>query len=180
MKKTISRLQFTNYQDPNKTMSQQILEFCAGGGDWVQIQTKATADDHEWTEIRKSSSLCQQHGATLIIDNNIHLALKIDADGVLLNTSTNIAETRKTIGSHKIIGCIAHTYEDVAKIAAQDADYIILDPLEGEKTKQTLNPQAYSTILQACAKHKLSIPTIAVGHITKEDFPTLFSMVYTA
>jgi thiamine-phosphate pyrophosphorylase len=52
--------------------------------------------------------------ATLIINDNVYLAQQIAADGVHLGlTDMGIPEARRILGTYKIIGATANTFEDI-------------------------------------------------------------------
>ncbi|WP_430936424.1 thiamine phosphate synthase [Saccharicrinis sp. 156] len=179
MQKIISRLQFITYQEIEKPSSQQALEYCAGGGDWIQLGIKNKPEDYILSQARKCNSICQHYGATFIINDNPHLAIEVDADGVHLSKNhINVAEARNIIGSQKIIGATANTFEDIVHLAEQGADYLFLGTYGHTGTSRDINPELnlndYTEILKCCDTNNIDIPIIAIGAITMEDFAELF------
>lgn len=58
--------------------------------------------------------MCREYGATFIIDDNVALAKKIGADGVHLGKNDMpVAQARKILGEHFIIGATVNSFEDV-------------------------------------------------------------------
>ncbi len=179
MQKVISKLQFITYQGVDKPASQQTLEFCAGGGDWVQLRMKNTSEEELKNEAKKCVNICQTYGATFIINDNPLLAKEVDADGVHLGKNDmDVAEARKLLGEHKIIGGTANTFEDIKTLVSKGVDYVGLGPFKFTSTKENLSPvlglDGYTQIIEQCKKDGIHIPIIAIGGILPDDFKELF------
>jgi thiamine-phosphate pyrophosphorylase len=109
----------------------------------------------------------QEYLATFIINDNVHLAKQLDADGVHLGLSDE--EARLILGKTKIIGGTANTLKMLQR-TAENCDYIGLGPYQFT-TKQHLSPilglEGYRSIIeQMKAKHPN--PIYAIGGITLE------------
>ena len=171
MLKVISRLQYITCQEIDKPASQQALEFCAGGGDWVQLNMNNRPEDYILEEALKCNSICQTYGATLIIDNDPLLAQKIDADGVFLKKGgMSVSDARKTLGHHKIIGAAAGSMDDIKQLVELGVDYISLKP----HTDLLLSINDYIGILKDSKAQNIRTPIIATGDFSTEDFSRLF------
>ena len=60
-----------------------------------------------------------------MINDNVEIAKKVDADGVHVGQSDMEAlDVRKTLGEDKIIGVTAKTVEQALKAQAHGADYL--------------------------------------------------------
>ncbi len=179
MQKIISLFQFVTYQNIEKSASQQALEFCAGGGDWVQLRIKDMPNQYILQQAQECFSICQSYGATLIINDNPELAAQIDADGVHLGKNDmSIKDARSILGEHKIIGATANSFDDINSLVKQGVDYIGLGPFKLTNTKSNLSPvlgiSGYTQILKQCQINNLDIPIIAIGGITPNDFDNLY------
>lgn len=179
MNKPISKLQFITLQDSNKTPEQQTIEYCAGGGSWVQLRLKGLNDDEIRAEAIKCLKICINNEATFIMNDYVHIANEIDADGVHLGKNDiSITEARNILGPMKIIGATANTFEDVVSKFEEGADYIGLGPFKFTTTKKnlssTLGVEGYQTILDKCKAAEIKIPIIAIGGITPNEMPDLF------
>jgi thiamine-phosphate pyrophosphorylase len=96
--------------------------------------------------------ICNGYKATLIINDNVYLAQQIAADGVHLGlTDMGIPEARRILGTYKIIGATANTFEDINS-CTKYSDYIGLGPFQFTTTKQKLSPilglEGYRSILK--------------------------------
>jgi thiamine-phosphate pyrophosphorylase len=118
--------------------------------------------------------ICNGYKATLIINDNVYLAQQIAADGVHLGlTDMGIPEARRILGTYKIIGATANTFEDVLTHVQNTANYIGLGPFQFTTTKQKLSPilglEGYRSILQKLKQQRVEIPIYAIGGITSEN-----------
>ena len=122
--------------------------------------------------------LCEEYLANFIINDNVHLAKQINADGVHLGLSDmEVAEARSILGKTKIIGATANTFEDIVQQVNNGCDYIGLGPFQYTKTKAKLSPilglEGYSSIISKMKDSQIEIPLYAIGGITLEDVESL-------
>ena len=88
-----------------------------GGCRWIQLRMKDVSEatlEHHALIIQE---MCKEYGATFIIDDNVFLAKKINADGVHLGKNDMpITEARRILGDDFIIGATVNTFEEILKI----------------------------------------------------------------
>ncbi|MBQ1174450.1 MAG: thiamine phosphate synthase, partial [Alistipes sp.] len=85
-----------------------------GGCRWIQLRMKEASEELFEETALAVQSMCREHGATFIIDDNVALAKRIGADGVHLGKrDMPIAEARKILGEDFIIGGTVNTFEDI-------------------------------------------------------------------
>jgi thiamine-phosphate pyrophosphorylase len=122
--------------------------------------------------------LCEEYLANFIVNDNLYLAQQVAADGVHLGlTDMKIDEARAILGSTKIIGGTANTYEDIENHVKNGCDYIGLGPFRFTETKEKLSPilglSGYYEIVQKMKNNKIQIPVYAIGGITLKDISPL-------
>ena len=149
-----------------------------GGCQWIQLRMKEASTDEILPIAEEAMNLCRQNDATFIIDDFVELAKQIGADGVHLGKKDmSIAKARKILGKNFIIGGTANTFEDILMLHKVGADYIGCGPFRFTTTKKNLSPilglEGYQQIISLMKEHKISLPLVAIGGITKEDIPTL-------
>ncbi len=169
------------YISQGKTIEEQLYNIhraLDAGCDWVQMRFKnqTTKDTYALAEAVKF--LCQEYLATFIVNDNLHLAKQIAADGVHLGlTDMNIAEARAILGNTKIIGGTANTFEDIENHVKNGCNYIGLGPFRFTQTKEKLSPildlSGYFEIMQKIKMNKLQVPVYAIGGITLNDINLL-------
>ena len=105
-----------------------IASALQGGVDVVQLN-ETDIPDNVYVDIgRKVRVLCDEFGATFIINNRCDIAQVVEADGVHLNESSiNIDDAREILGQNAIIGHTVYSPEDAVNAFNEGADYITLD-----------------------------------------------------
>ena len=175
----IQNLHYISQASP--THVEAIKAACEAGVKWVQLRVKNTSEE-EWLSIAKQSkSICEQFGATLIINDNIKIAKAIGADGVHLGKQDiSPSEARAYLGNEVIIGGTANTFEDIQNLAKQGVDYIGLGPFRFTTSKDNLSPilalEGYEEIVNQCKNEGITIPIIAIGGIQVSDISSIISV----
>lgn len=156
---------------------QKVEQAILGGAQIIQYRNKNEniTMSQQRAEATALQSLCSQYGRTFIINDDISLALAINADGVHLGqTDGDITAARKRLGENKIIGITCHSDLSAALSAQQQtANYVAFGRFYPSKTKPTA-PPADIDILQH-AKSQLQIPIVAIGGISVENATTLIN-----
>jgi thiamine-phosphate pyrophosphorylase len=124
--------------------------------------------------------MCKEYGANFIIDDNVALAKKIEADGVHLGKNDMpITEARKLLGEGFIIGSTVNSFEDILYILKSGItpDYFGCGPFRYTSTKKNIAPilgyEGYLNINHKMFDNNIQIPLIAIGGIRKKDIPQL-------
>ena len=149
-----------------------------GGCRWVQLRMKNVATEHIYSIALRTQKMCQEYGATFIIDDHVEIVKQIKADGVHLGKlDMPISEARKILGNDFIIGGTANTFEDVKAHYEAGADYIGCGPYRYTTTKSNLSPilglEGYRRIICRMKEAYIDIPLVAIGGITETDVPEL-------
>lgn len=169
-------IQFISHFTEQHTYLDSIRLALEGGIKWVQLRMKDASEEEflsVGTEVRR---LCNQYGATFIIDDHVELVHKLKADGVHLGKNDMpIIEARRILGNNVIIGGTANTFEDIASHYQATANYIGCGPFRFTTTKKGLSPtlglEGYRSIMQKVKEAAIDIPVVAIGGITAEDIP---------
>lgn len=171
-------IQFISHFTEQHTYLDSIRLALEGGIKWVQLRMKEASEEEflsVGTEVRR---LCNQYGATFIIDDHVELVHKLKADGVHLGKNDiPIIEARRILGNDIIIGGTANTFEDIASHYQATANYIGCGPFRFTTTKKGLSPTlglvGYRSIMQKVKEAAIDIPVVAIGGITAEDIPSI-------
>lgn len=105
-----------------------IASALQGGVDIVQLN-EVEIPDNVYVDIgRKVRILCDEFGATFIINNRCDIAQIVEADGVHLNeNSVSIDDAREILGQNAIIGHTIYSPEDAVNAFNEGADYITIN-----------------------------------------------------
>ena len=173
-----NKLQYISQGNTVEEQLYNIHKALDNGCDWIQLRFKNQNAFEVFTLAEAVKILCKEYLATFIINDNVHLAKQLDADGVHLGLSDmRIEEARLILGKTKIIGGTANTLEDVLQRTAENCNYIGLGPFQFTTTKQILSPilglEGYSTIIGQMKAKNIQIPIYAIGGITLENVESL-------
>lgn len=173
-------LQFITHHTDRYDEIQGTEAVLRGGCRWVQLRMKDASPEEFLRVGREVGCLCRQYGATFLLDDRVDAVKELGADGVHLGKNDMpVAEARKLLGPDKLIGATANTFEDIARAAADGADYIGLGPFRFTQTKRNLSPilglEGYRTILARCREAGINRPVVAIGGITAADIADLMA-----
>lgn len=151
-----------------------------GGCLWVQLRMKEATEAEFMAAAAEIGRLCKEHGATFVLDDHVEWVEKTGADGVHLGKNDMpIDEARKILGSDKIIGGTANTFEDVERLYCQGADYIGCGPFRFTTTKKNLSPvlglEGYQHIVDQMKSHGINLPIVAIGGILESDIKSILA-----
>ncbi|MGU3376690.1 thiamine phosphate synthase [Chryseobacterium sp. M5A1_1a] len=174
----MEKLQYISQGNTREEQELNIRKALDNGIKWVQVRWKNAEEAELINLCETSKKLCTQYQSVCIINDNVHLAKNIDADGVHLGLSDgSIEEARLILGENKIIGGTANTISDILQRINESCDYIGLGPLRFTSTKEKLSPilgfEGYQEIINRLKEQSMEIPKIfAIGSVTLEDiFP---------
>ena len=173
------QLQFITHHNDSYSYIDSARIALEGGCRWIQLRMKEASEELFEETALAVQSMCREHGATFIIDDNVALAKRIGADGVHLGKSDMpIAEARKILGNDYIIGSTVNTFEDITNtLHSATPDYFGCGPFRYTSTKRNLSPilglEGYRDIVGKMKEHNIDIPIIAIGGITQEDIVEL-------
>lgn len=169
-------IQFISHFTEQHTYLDSIRLALEGGIKWVQLRMKEASEEEFLSVGIEVRRLCNQYGATFIIDDHVELVHKLKADGVHIGKNDMpIAEARNILGKDIIIGGTANTFEDIAAHYQATANYIGCGPFRFTTTKKGLSPtlglEGYRSIMTKVKEAGINIPVVAIGGITAEDIP---------
>ena len=137
-----------------------------GGVRILQYRDKSNSAERQSHLAHELRALCSRHNASLIINDNLPLAIAVGADGVHLGAEDgDLAAARTALGPNKILGASCYANFDLAIAASQaGADYVAFGAVFPSPTKP-LAARADLSLFERC-RGELSIPACAIGGIT--------------
>lgn len=155
-----------------RSLYEVVKESLDGGVTFLQLREKQLDEDHFLAEAKELQGLCSEYNVPFIINDNVEIALAINADGVHIGQSDmEMKEAREKLGSDKIIGVSAHTKEEALLAQAQGADYLGVGAVFPTSSKDDAESVSYETLKEIC--EVVSIPVVAIGGITKDNLHQL-------
>lgn len=118
---------------------------------------------------RQCQELCKSYNVPFIVNDDVELALKLQADGIHVGQDdvslTQIRE--KFIG--RIVGVSVHTVEELEHAVRGRADYVGIGPIYETQSKSDAKAPAGLTFLQEARSLHRDFPLVAIGGITTKN-----------
>jgi thiamine-phosphate pyrophosphorylase len=137
----------------------------------LQYRTKSTDAARRHAEARALARLCRAYHVPFIVNDDVELALAVDADGVHLGREDGDLAAARTRLPGRLLG--ASCYDNAALAAravAAGADYVAF----GSMFLSTTKPAAVRAPLSLLAL-ELGVAKVAIGGITLANAPQLLA-----
>ena len=155
-----------------ETLYEQVEKALKGGVTLVQLREKTLDRESFKQEAIAMKELCHRYHVPLIINDDVELALEVDADGVHVGQSDMEAgDVRRKLGPDKIIGVSAKTVEQALTAQAHGADYLGVGAVYSTGTKADARELNHDTLQAIC--ETVNIPVVAIGGITRSNILNL-------
>jgi len=136
----------------------------AGGCRWLSLREKDIAHDERVAVLRKLVVLGKEHGARVMVHEDIAAAQAAGAAGVHLPAGGSPMAARAALGDGALIGLSAHDYDDIVRAETEGADYVTLSPVFETASKPGYGPALGLDELADLAA-KSVVPVLALGGI---------------
>ncbi len=157
---------------PGETLDQAVEAALKGGTTFVQLREKQLDEEAFLEEARQLKSLCEQYGVPFAVNDNVEIAMAVDADGVHVGQNDMEAgDVRRKIGPSKILGVSAQTVEQALLAQERGADYLGVGAVFATGSKDDADDVSHDTLQEIC--EAVDIPVIAIGGITRENVEQL-------
>ena len=123
----------------------------------------------------KCRDLCRQYNVPFIVDDNVDLALEIEADGVHVGQSDTPVKTIRARSNKPLIIGWSVNRLDEAKIGEEIAeiDYFGVGPIFTTQSKENPSPTLGMEFIQTLRNKGITKPLVAIGGIKLEHVKTL-------
>ena len=141
-----------------------VEEMIRGGIKIIQYRDKMKSKGEKVEEVKAIRKLCKENNVVFIVNDDIDIAMLVDADGVHIGQDDMTPEdVRQLIGNDKIVGLSTHSEEQgLAAYNNLNVDYIGVGPIFPTATKDRV-PVGLG-YLEFAVKN-LFLPFIAIGGI---------------
>jgi len=139
-----------------------------GGATFVQLREK----DATFDEFVEQAKVCKKYGVPFVINDNIEVALAVDADGVHVGQSDlEAGSVREKLGPDKIIGVSTRSVEQALLAQERGADYLGVGAMFNTSTKLDASDVSFEGLKEICAM--VEIPVVAIGGISLNNVEEL-------
>lgn len=177
--KQLLKVYFIMGSNNNNTLAPEIIleEALKGGISIFQFREKGTGALKGADKIqlaKRMQKLCNHYHVPFIVNDDIELALALDADGVHIGQDDENAIKVRQLFANKLVGVSAHTIEEVKEAMKAGADYIGIGPIYPTSTKNDAKEVQGTTLIEKVKEANLTIPIVGIGGITaKNAFPVI-------
>lgn len=139
-----------------------------GGVTIVQYRSEQLCHDEQYLQARALQEYLRSVGVPLIINDNVQLAVELDADGIHIGQKDMpVPEARALIGPDKILGLTVTTPEEMAAVDTSLVDYLGCGPVFPTITKDDAPPPMGVEGWVELAKQS-PLPVVAIGGLNRE------------
>ncbi|RNB88308.1 thiamine phosphate synthase [Brevibacillus nitrificans] len=150
-----------------------VADALQGGVGTLQLRdkgSKLTADER--VELgRQLQLLCRESGALFFVNDDVDLAIRLQADGVHVGQDDmQLAEVREAVGPNMYIGVSAATVEEALAAQAGGVDCIGVGAMYATSSKadagEPIGPEGLRVIREAVGSE---LPIVGIGGITLQN-----------
>lgn len=176
--KELLKVYFIMGSNNSNVAPEYVLEEALKGGITVfQFREKgngALEGKAKFQLAKRMQALCKQYNVPFIVNDDIELAIALDADGVHIGQEDESAiKVREWIGN-KLLGVSAHSIEEIKAAIEVGADYIGVGPIYATSTKKDAKAVQGTKLIEKVKDQNLTIPIVGIGGITIDNaFPVI-------
>ena len=135
-------------------LEHQVEQAILGGATFVQFREKQLQGEELLEQGRRVQEVCRRHQVPMIVNDDVSLALSLDAAGVHVGQGDmKVREARRRLGPERVIGVSAHNVEE-----ALEAQRVF-----ATGSKRDAGGLARETLRAIC--QAVEIPVVAIGGI---------------
>ena len=166
--------------DPIDNLLSVLKQALDGGITCFQFRDKGkfsleNSPDEQRSLAISCRDLCHQYDVPFIVDDNVDLALEIEADGIHVGQSdTPVKTIRAKTNKPLIIGWSINLLDE-AKIGEEisEIDYFGVGPIFTTQSKENPSPTLGMEFIQTLRNRGITKPLVAIGGVKLEHVKTL-------
>ena len=139
---------------------------CAAGVRLIQLREKDLSARDLLTLGTQVRDLAARHGARLLINGRIDVALALGAGVHLPSDDPPVAEARRLLGPDALIGVSTHHLDEALAAARQGADFVTFGPVYDTPSKRGMGKPVGVAALSRAAS-ACPVPLLALGGIDR-------------
>ncbi|AUS95302.1 thiamine phosphate synthase [Clostridium thermosuccinogenes] len=155
-----------------ETLESAVEKALKGGATFMQIREKELDAEKFLEEAKKIKELCKKYHVPFVVNDNVDIAIAVDADGVHVGQNDMEAgNVRELIGRDKILGVSVQTVEQAVLAEKRGADYLGVGAVFPTGSKADADYVSRDTLKEIY--EAVNIPVVAIGGINRENIMEL-------
>lgn len=165
-----------------RSLESVVRQAILGGATFIQFREKKICDENFadknsieekiLEDARAIKNLCAEFNVPFVVNDDVLLAKKIDADGAHIGQGDMpLEKAREILGEEKIIGVSAQNVDQAILAQRLGADYLGVGAIFQTQSKDDADSVSIETLRSICAA--VEIPVVAIGGINCENIPRL-------
>ncbi len=151
-----------------QTLYEQVEEALKGGATFIQLREKELNEADFLAEAIELQQLCGKYHVPFVINDNVDIACKMNADGIHVGQhDMEAGNVRKLIGNDKILGVSVQTVAQAVLAEQRGADYLGVGAVFHTGSKTDADAVSLETLKAIC--DAVNIPVVAIGGIGKQN-----------
>lgn len=152
----------------NRTLENDVEQALKGGVTILQLREKELEENKFLNEAENLNKLCKKYNVPFIVNDNVDIAIKCNADGVHIGQDDmNAATVREIIGKDKILGVSVRNKKEAILAETMGADYLGVGTIFDTSTKLDADTVSIEELKNIC--ETVGIPVVAIGGIDEEN-----------
>ncbi|MEA5056486.1 MAG: thiamine phosphate synthase [Anaerotignum propionicum] len=155
-----------------RKLAEDVEKALLGGATFVQLREKDASFEEFLEQAQEVKKVCKKYNVPFVINDNIEVALAVNADGIHVGQSDMEAgSVREKLGKDKIIGVSTRTVEEALLAQERGADYLGVGAMFQTSTKLDAADVTFEELKAICAA--VEIPVVAIGGISNHNVAEL-------
>lgn len=149
-----------------------LAEAIAGGVTMFQFREKglgALVGEDQRILGARLRDICRAHGIPFIVNDDVKLALELDADGVHIGQEDGDARLVRSKIGDRILGISTHDVGEVRRAIADGADYVGVGPMFPTSTKQDAREVCGPAMIERIRAEYPQFPLVGIGGIKVDN-----------
>nr|WP_263315090.1 thiamine phosphate synthase [Mammaliicoccus sp. Marseille-Q6498] len=163
---------------PNKDLYDVVEQALEAGITMFQFREKGPQSKSGIEKEQLAQSLlelCRRYEVPFIVNDDVDLAVKINADGIHVGQDDRRVSTFKDKFENKIIGLSVANMEEYSKSEISNVDYIGTGPIHSTTSKDDAGEEGGYNLISTLRRYDHHIPIVAIGGITEQDVVPLIN-----
>ncbi|MBD5435863.1 MAG: thiamine phosphate synthase [Treponema sp.] len=156
-----------------RSLESVVRQAILGGATFIQFREKKifkenSIDEKILEDARAIKNLCAEFNVPFVVNDDVLLAKKIDADGAHIGQGDMpLEKAREILGEEKIIGVSAQNVDQAILAQRLGANYLGVGAIFQTQSKDDADSVSIETLRSICAA--VEIPVVAIGGINCEN-----------